>query len=396
MKNKRDKDHKIQILILVPQYLPGFNAGGPIRSISNMVQSLGDEFIFKIITSDRDLYSLQPFSNISPNIWMKVTKSEILYSSPGYLSIRNIYKLLIDTKYDLLYLNSFFHLIFSIIPLIIFKMAIKDKKPVLLAPRGEFSPGALSFKKIKKMIYIHFFKFVRLYNNIFWQASTEFEKNDILNIFNINQKDRIYIAPNIPLKIKSKNLNNFHKKKPGYLKIVFLSRISPKKNIDGALRILKGMKGEIKFDIYGPIGDEFYWKECLSIVDQLESNIGVTYRGPVNHEQVKDILPSYDLFLLPTRGENFGHVIIEALSSGLPVIISDQTPWQDISSYKAGFNIPIEDVEDYRQILNKFLEMNEKEYNIFRKGALNYAFEYFKNSNAVIQNRNMFVEILNN
>ena len=74
MINKSYRIEKIRILILVPHYLPGYNAGGPIRSVANMIQFLGDEFKFKIITSDRDLYSDKPFSNISPNRWMKITK----------------------------------------------------------------------------------------------------------------------------------------------------------------------------------------------------------------------------------------------------------------------------------------------------------------------------------
>jgi len=389
MSESIEKIDKIKILVFVPQYLPGYNAGGPIRSVSNMVQSLGDEFKFKIITSDRDLYSDKAYPNISQNKWMKIFNYEILYTSPGYLSIRNIIRLLKDAEYDILYFNSYFHLVFSILPLFIFKFAIRNKKPVILAPRGEFSPGALAIKKIKKKLYILLSKISGLYNNICWQASSEFEKRDILNI--LNRKAKIYIAPNIPLKSKINKLNNFHKKKQGILNIVFLSRISPKKNIDGALQILKGIKDNLKFDIYGPIEDEIYWKKCLTIIDKLESNIEVCYKGSVNHDQVTDVLKSYDLLLFPTHGENFGHVIVEALSSGLPVIISDQTPWQNISKYHAGFDIPNSEMEKYRQTLNKFVQMTEKEYDIFRKGALNYASDYFKNSNTMDQNRLLFI-----
>ena len=39
-----------------------------------------------------------------------------------------------------------------------------------------------------------------------------------------------------------------------------------------------------------------------------------------------------DVFLLPTGGENFGHAIFEALSCGVPVLISDQTPWRGLEA----------------------------------------------------------------
>jgi glycosyltransferase involved in cell wall biosynthesis len=100
------------------------------------------------------------------------------------------------------------------------------------------------------------------------------------------------------------------------------------------------------------------------------------------------------LFLFPTHGENFGHVIIESLSSGLPVLISDQTPWHDVTTYQAGFDVSNDDVEKYRQILNKFVQMNDKEYDIFRKGALNYANDYFNDSNILDQNRLLFINTI--
>jgi hypothetical protein len=50
----KSRDDKPTILILNEYYLPGYKAGGPIRSISNLVSWLGDDFNFKIITTDRD------------------------------------------------------------------------------------------------------------------------------------------------------------------------------------------------------------------------------------------------------------------------------------------------------------------------------------------------------
>jgi glycosyltransferase involved in cell wall biosynthesis len=43
---------------------------------------------------------------------------------------------------------------------------------------------------------------------------------------------------------------------------------------------------------------------------------------------VPGVFRQYDLFVFPTRGENFGHVIIESLSVGTPVLLSDRTPWR--------------------------------------------------------------------
>ena len=60
MKNKLKKT----ILCFVDYYLPGYKAGGPIQSIANLVENLGDEFEFYIICNDRDQLDRQPYANV--------------------------------------------------------------------------------------------------------------------------------------------------------------------------------------------------------------------------------------------------------------------------------------------------------------------------------------------
>ena len=81
---------KTKILVLVPYYLPGYKSGGPIRSTSNMIQSLEDDFDFKVITFNRDNHTNKPYKHIIPNTWGKLGKTKIFYASPKYLSIANL------------------------------------------------------------------------------------------------------------------------------------------------------------------------------------------------------------------------------------------------------------------------------------------------------------------
>ena len=73
-----------------------------------------------------------------------------------------------------------------------------------------------------------------------------------------------------------------------------------------------------------------YWEKCQRIIDDLPENIQVKYNGTIGHEKVVREMASHDLFFLPTLGENFGHVIFEALAAGCPILISDQTPWRNL------------------------------------------------------------------
>jgi hypothetical protein len=52
------------VLVLVGTYLPGYKAGGPLRSIANLVATLGLEFHFRIVTLDRDLGDKLPFLSV--------------------------------------------------------------------------------------------------------------------------------------------------------------------------------------------------------------------------------------------------------------------------------------------------------------------------------------------
>ena len=54
----------VKILLLVPEYLPGFKAGGALRSTVNMIDRLGGEFDFKILTSDRDEGDQNSYKNV--------------------------------------------------------------------------------------------------------------------------------------------------------------------------------------------------------------------------------------------------------------------------------------------------------------------------------------------
>jgi len=147
------KDKPI-ILILCDFYLPGVLAGGPIRSIANLVDRLGEEFQFKIITRDRDFGNKKAYPDILVDTWVHVGSAEVMYLSPSSLSIMRIKKLLSSTKYHVLYLNSFFSPLFSCQQFLLKRLGLVPNKPYLINPHGEFSAGALKIKRLKKKIYL--------------------------------------------------------------------------------------------------------------------------------------------------------------------------------------------------------------------------------------------------
>jgi len=172
-----------KVLIFVHSYIPGYKSGGPVRTIANMVEHLGDEFSFNVITRDRDFKDTKPYVSIIANKWNKFGKARILYCSPSKISLPTMRHIICDTPHDLLYLNSFFSPIFTIQPMLLRRLGLINRKPIVIAPRGQFSPGALKIKSFKKHFYLAMAKVFRLYRGVIWQASSKYEEADIRRWF---------------------------------------------------------------------------------------------------------------------------------------------------------------------------------------------------------------------
>ena len=128
---------KSSILIALPHYRPGWKAGGPTRTIANLVEHLGNEFSFRILTSDRDYGDERAFPGIEADRWRRVGKADVLYMSPARRGVRAFAHALDATDYDVLYLNSFFHPQFTVAPLLAYRLGLARRRSCVIAPRGE-------------------------------------------------------------------------------------------------------------------------------------------------------------------------------------------------------------------------------------------------------------------
>jgi glycosyltransferase involved in cell wall biosynthesis len=376
----------MRILLITDHYLPGYKAGGPIRTLANVTDALGDEFEFLVLTSDRDL-SGPPYPSIQHGMWQRVGKAQVLYLRPTERRWACWKRRLNALDFDVIYLNSCFSRL-TIRTLVLRRLKLIPVKPIILAPRGEFSPGALALKKYKKKLYLALTKVLDFYKDIIWQASSAYERQDIEHVMR-GKASVVVVAPNlVPVRARNPGIVS---KDAGALKLVFLSRVSRKKNLDYALRLLPNLTGRVIFDIYGPLEDLAYWKECQSIIAQMPTSIEVTYRGEIMPEQVMDTFGNYHLFLFPTRGENFGHVISESLRAGCPVLISDTTPWRGLEEQRAGWIVPLSQPERFVAILENMLQMDDAAFKKHADHARCFG-ERAANDPAVIEaNRTLFL-----
>jgi len=379
----------MRVLVFVNYYLPGDKAGGPIRSIANIVQHLGKEFEFLIATSDRDSGDKQSYPGIQVDEWNTVGDARVMYMSPGRRKFRDIIRLIREVNPDLVYLNSAFGSPWTLFPLLARRLGLTGNVPFLLAPRGEFSHGALAIKAVKKKLFLALARITGLYRNIAWQASTEYEGEDIRRVVRV-ASERIIVASDLPAAVAlSADDHGYAEDVAGKLRIVFLSRVSETKNLLFALQCLQKVSANVEFDVYGAVGDEPYWQSCLSAAAGLGGNVAFSYKGAIPHTEVIPTLRRYDLFFLPTYGENYGHAIIEAMLAGLPVLISDQTPWRNLRGKHAGWDFPLDDIGAFVWAIDEYARLSMEDRRTWRRGAREYAFNVVASSEDIERNRAM-------
>ncbi|MAZ78164.1 MAG: glycosyl transferase family 1, partial [Legionellaceae bacterium] len=213
---------KPRVLIFSDYYLPGVKAGGPIRSLAGLVDALKNDVNFSVVTRDRDWGDGEPY----PSLPTKLDEVNVHYLSPAELTFSNMKRIVDEVSPQIIYLNSFFSWHFSIKLLCLQYIGRLKNIKILLAPRGEFSRGALRLKSIKKNIYLKLAKLLGMYKKITWHATSKSEEIDIKSVF---PNARIMLAGNLP-SIQLTNDKKSHKRE-GALRLVFLSRISRKKNL---------------------------------------------------------------------------------------------------------------------------------------------------------------------
>jgi glycosyltransferase involved in cell wall biosynthesis len=378
-----------RILTFVGRYLPGYKSGGPIRTLANMVEHLSDEFEFWIVTDDRDAGDLSPYPGVRLGEWTMVGKGQVLYMPRARRGVAGIRRIIRTTPHDVLYLNSFFSGYWGVVPLVLRRLGVVPSVQTVLAPRGELRPSALAIKPLKKTLYRVGARAFDLHRNLLWQASSEEEASEIRARM-AGTRCQIIVAPDLlPRRTSFAPAEGvLAGREPGPFRVLMLGRISPIKNHLFLLEVLSHVRRSIRLTIVGPVDDDQYWQKCRSKIAALPSNIQVDVRGPAPNEQVAGVMASHDLFVLPTKNENFGHVIPEALAAGTPVLVSDRTPWTD--SGTGGLTVVPLDSVRWRAVIESWCSIAPEELAVRRRAASALARSIFSDSRPLDLNRQLF------
>lgn len=351
-----------RILIFADYYLPSVGAGGGVRILANIVERFSDRYEFFVVARDHDSKThREPFSDIPLNQWTRHGEAHTYYFSRNRLTSGVTDAILKHAKPDLVFLNS----LFSIASVRFLWERRKGKYrglPVIVSPCGEVLVEGLKRKSLKKRSYLLLANSAGLHRNIVWRATSEIERDEIVKV--IGGDPKIFIVPDLPAReTEWPDAKDKPEKRVGHLSAAYVARIVPNKNLLHLLEVLRGeFSGQIDLEIIGPHEDEEYWSKCQNAIRALPPNVAVTSTGLLSHAAVTERLHDNNVFILPTKTENFGYAILEAFANGCPSIISDRTHWNDLSDRNFAWILSLEKKDAWRHAIQQCIDMSADEY----------------------------------
>ncbi len=346
----------MRLLILAPSFAPAVRAGGPARVLTNLVDASSADHEIHVVTPDRDLGDETPFPTVGgrtvDRAGAKVTYLDV--NSP-----RQIASVLIDlarSRFDLIILNSVWNVQFSICPLLLHCLGV-IRGPLLLMPRGELEVGALSLKAGKKRLFGTILR--RLYSSrvTLFGGTSQSETENIEKFFRTSSV--IYSANDHPDEVEFSSGEN--RSDSVAFTLLFLGRVHPTKGLLELLNALKFTRESIHLLIAGPVEDADYWRHCERTISELPSSVTVEVLGLVGRDEVSELLRRADMLGMLTAGENYGHVVAEALQAGCPVLITRETPWTKFIESGGGVVVDRQQSAKIAVMLDAWSQMDKAE-----------------------------------
>ncbi|MFC7432502.1 MULTISPECIES: glycosyltransferase [unclassified Agrococcus] len=347
------------VLVVAPLYPPAFRGGGPIRTLASLVASAPDDVEVAVVCADRDLGASERLP-VPGESWLPEGRARVRYVDRRRPD-RVLRALSSAPTPDLVYVNGCFDPVFSILAR---AWARRRGLPVLLAPRGELSPGALVIHAGRKRAFLRLAAASGLDRGVLWHASSEREAADVRRAMGddaaivVREDDHA-----LPARAQRSRAGS------GPLRLVFVSRLVPNKGLHVLLEALASVEEPWTLDVHGIEEDAAYARRCRAAAARPGMRGRVTLHGPLEPHAVRDAFAGHDLFAFPTAFENFGHVVAESLSVGCPVLLADTTPWTPRLRAGAGEVVDALDVDAWARCLGAWARMGPRERTLRRTRA---------------------------
>ena len=353
-----------RILIPAWSFYPS-QEGGPSNALYWLASGLAKAgFYVRVVATSRCISSGQ----VVENIWTRINNFDVVYAS---IDKQGLFLKEEIEKCDILIANG----VCSIRNFRLNRRALCLGKKVILSPRGELLDSAVKHKgKLYGWLKSLMFFVMRFsYGKKVLYHATSLEEVESVKKY-MGKTAKVELIPNymiLPDKVVCEENKN-----RDYL--LYVGRLNQIKNID---IILKGLSksetfvnSRYVFKFAGEKTGEYY-QSLLSLINKLGLNNKIEFLGLVTGEEKDRLYAGAKCLLLMSKSENFGNVIVEALSQGTPVIASTGTPWQQLDEKKAGWWIPAVP-NKVADCVEKLLSMNDSLYADMRVNAYAYSKEF--------------------
>ncbi len=232
--------------------------------------------------------------------------------------------------------------------------AFENKKKYVVSPRGTLSKQAMKYSRNIKNIFWEFLQKDALNKASAFHATSH---DEYIDIRSAGFKVPVAIVPNgIEIPKTYTNVKTNEKRT-----LLYLGRIHPKKGLEDAIEAWSDIQNQFlnwEFLIVGK-GDEKYIRKLKSLI-KIKNIKNIIFSGPIYGEEKNKVYQRSDVFILPTKSENFGMVVAEALSNSVPVLTTTGAPWRGLIDNRAGWWIDPKK-EEIKKTLIKVLKMHSDE-----------------------------------
>ena len=343
----------MKVLHIIPTYKPAYVYGGPIFSVSLICENLAKEGheVLMLTTTANGKYELEvPIGKKVmvdgvPTIYYKRWTKDHTHFSPGLMW--NVFTRC--KKYDAVHIHSWWNIPVMVSVLLCWLRGVRP----IVSPRGMLSDFTFgkNHSSIKGIFHNTVGKFLLRKTQL--HLTAESEQKEIASI-----GAKSFVLPNY-IQLADPLTLHPHKNGEDIFSIIFLSRIHPKKNIEGLFKALQKVDFNFKLKMAG-MGEEAYITELKKLADSLGISRKINWLGEVHGNVKFQEYASADLFVLPSFNENFANVVIEALSAGTPVMVSEHVGLAKyVSENDLGWICSTEE-ENIAAVLKKVYGENEK------------------------------------
>ena len=321
-KFKLDKIHflLLKILCIVPSYKPAFIYGGPVRSIASLCESLvmkgQDVTVYTTRANGKKELDVEPgkaynVDGVKVYYFSRQTKGHSNYS-------RGLFKALRDSAstFDVIHIHSWW----NFIAVISASIAIKKGKLPVISLRGTMT--SFSFTHRNKIIKEAFHQWIgkKLLQQCFLHVTSDEEKTKLQHFVDTARILCISNLLDLPKSVVGQHKDEL------FIKLIFIGRIHPVKNLEMLFQVLSELHSvPYQLQILGD-GEPQYVHTLKSKTAHMPS---IQWKGDIDGEEKFKLLANADLLVVPSHIENFGNVVIESLSQGTPVLVSDQVGNKD-------------------------------------------------------------------